>query len=157
MAVYGISGQQATLTSSLKSAITLACAGTNMRRFKVFDINVSQGAAPASTDTNIEFLLNRWTGAAAIGTSFTPAPTDPADAASVTTGLVNCTAEPGTVTAAALFDIFLNQRAPYRWQTYLGSGAELTMPATASVGCRLATQSAGYTGQAGGVIYYQEQ
>jgi hypothetical protein len=157
MAVYSASGQQATLTSSLKSFITLACPASSMRRFKVFDINVSQGAAPSSTDTNIEFNMARYTGTVGIGTAFVPTVTDLADAACVTTCLTNLTAEPGTVTATPLFDMYLNQRAPYRWQTYLGSGAELTMPATASIGCRFATQSAGYTGQAGGTIYFQEQ
>jgi hypothetical protein len=157
MAVYSASGQQATLTSSLKSFITLACPASNMRRFKVFDINVSQGAAPSSTDTNIEFIMNRYTGTVGIGTAFTPPAADLADSATLVTCLTNLTAEPGTITAQPLFDMFLNQRAPYRWQTYLGSGAELTMPATASIGCRFATQSAGYTGQAGGTIYFQEQ
>lgn len=157
MAVYQIAGQQATLTTSLKSAITLACAASNMRRFKIFDINVSQGAAPSSTDTNIEFALNRYTGAVGTGTAYVPTPADLADAAAVTTGLVNLTIEPGTITAVSLFDIFLNQRAPYRWQTYLGSGAELVMPATASIGCTLRTQSGLYTGQAGGTMYFQEQ
>jgi hypothetical protein len=157
MAVYSASGQQATLTSSLKSFITLACPASNMRRFKVFDINVSQGAAPSSTDTNIEFIMNRYTGTAGIGTAFTPPAADLADSVTLVTCLTNLTAEPGTITAQPLFDMFLNQRAPYRWQTYLGSGAELTMPATASIGCRFATQSAGYTGQAGGTIYFQEQ
>ncbi len=157
MAVYSASGQQATLTSSLKSFITLACPAVSMRRFKVFDINVSQGAAPSSTDTNIEFIMNRYTGTVGIGTAFTPPAADLADSVTLVTCLTNLTAEPGTVTAQPLFDMFLNQRAPYRWQTYLGSGAELTMPATASIGCRFATQSAGYTGQAGGTIYFQEQ
>jgi hypothetical protein len=157
MAVYSISGQQATLTSSAKSWATLACAGTNMRRFKVFDINVSQGAAPASTDTNIEFDLVRWTGSAATGTAYVCPANDPADAASVTTGLVNITVEPTSKAAVFPFQIFLNQRAPYRWQTYLGSGAEIVMPATASIGCAFETFSAGYTGQAGGTAYYQEQ
>ena len=157
MAVYSVSGQQATLTSALKSFITLACPAASMRRFKVFDINVSQGAAPASTDTNIEFAMNRYTGAVGIGTAFTPPPADLADAVTLVTSLVNLTAEPGTITAQALFDMLLNQRAPYRWQTYLGSGAELVMPATASIGCCFRTQSAGYTGQAGGTVYFQEQ
>lgn len=157
MAVYSISGQQATLTTSLKSFATLACAASVPRRFKVFDINVSQGGAPASTDTNIEFIMNRYTGAVGTGTAFTCPPADLADAVAVTTGLVNLTIEPGTITAQMLFDMFLNQRAPYRWQTYLGSGAELVMPATNSIGCRFATQSAGYTAGAGGTIFFQEQ
>lgn len=157
MAVYQASGQQNTLTSSLKSALTLACPASSMRRFKIFDINVSQGGAPASTDTNIQFQLARYTGAVGIGTSYVPTAADPADAAAVTTCLTNLSAEPASVATTFLFDIFLNQRAPYRWQTYLGSGAELVMPATASIGCRLATQSAGYTAGAGGTVYFQEQ
>jgi hypothetical protein len=159
MAVVAISGQQATLTSTLKSFITLACPATNMRRFKVFDINVSQGGAPASTDTNIEFQMSRYTGAVGIGTAggTSLAVVEPGDTYIQTTALVNLSAEPGTPTATILFDMYLNQRAPYRWQTYLGSGAELVMPATASIGCRFAAQSAGYTAGAGGTVFFQEQ
>jgi hypothetical protein len=158
MAVYSVSGQYGTLSASLKSAIVISNAAAAYRRSKIFDINVSQGGAPASTDTNIEFVFGRFTGSAPSGgTAQTPCPADLADAATTMTCQIAPTIEPGTITAQNLFDMFLNQRAPYRWQTYLGSGAELVLPATASIGGTLRTQSAGYTGSAGGTIYFQEQ
>src|SRR6516164_4726219 len=108
MAVYSASGQQATLTSALKSFITLACPAASMRRFKVFDINVSQGAAPASTDTNIEFNMARYTGTVGIGTAFTPPATDIADAETRAPCLFTLTAEQETDPAHPLFNFFLN-------------------------------------------------
>lgn len=156
MAVFGIAGQQATLTSTAKTFASITQPASSMRRAKIFDINVSQGAAPASTDTNIVFQLERYT-SAGTSTSATPVPADPADGAAVTIGGVNHTIEPTGKAAVWLFQIMLNQRAPYRWQTYLGSGAELVLAATANNGGSFETYSAGYTGTAGGMIYYQEQ
>jgi hypothetical protein len=156
MAVFSAIGQQNTLTSGLKSAIIVLAAASNMRRQKHFDLNLSQGSAPASTDTNIEFDYSRNT-AVGTGTAYTCNPNDPADGAFTGSANVNTTIE-GTYTASSsVFQILLNQRAPYRWQTYLGSGAELVVPATASVGFGLRVLSAGYTGSAGGTIYFQEQ
>jgi hypothetical protein len=157
MAVYAIQGAQATTDTTYKTAIivTAAASGT-IRRGKVFDINVAAQGAPASTDTNIQFDLSRQT-AAGTTTAYTPNPIDPADA--VFSGLagVNATVE-GTVTASSsVFNMGMNQRAPYRWQTYLGSGAELVYPATASNGFALRVLSAGYTNAAGGTIMVQEQ
>lgn len=157
MAVYGIAGQQATLTTTAKTFASLTQPGTLMRRAKIFDINVSQGAAPASTDTNIVFQLERYT-TAGTSTALSPVANDPADTvASTNIGGVNHTIEPTGKSGFWLFQIMLNQRAPYRWQTYLGSGAELVLAATASAGGGFETYSAGYTGTAGGMIYFQEQ
>lgn len=156
MAVFSVAGQQNVLTTTYKSALAVTAGATLMRRGKIFDINVSQGAAPASTDTNIQFDLSRTT-AGTTATSYTPLPNDPADGASNALAWTNFTAEPTVTASTSLFNIALNQRAPYRWQTYLGSGAELVYPATASVGVVLRALSAGYTGQAGGIVYFQEQ
>jgi hypothetical protein len=157
MAVYSVQGQQNTLTTTYKTALgfTAAASGT-IRRGKVFDINVSQSGAPASTDTNIQFDLSAQT-AAGTSTAYTAVTNDPADA--VFSGLagVNYTIEPTVTANSSRFNIGLNQRAPYRWQTYLGSGAELVYPATASAGFVLRALSAGYTGAAGGTVYIQEQ
>lgn len=157
MAGYAIVGQQATVSSSYKTAIivTANSAGT-IRRGKVYDINCAAGSAPASTDTNIQFDLSRQT-AAGTTTSYTPVSLDPADAAFSGLAGVNATVE-GTITASSsVFNLGMNQRAPYRWQTYLGSGAELVYPATASNGFALRVLSAGYTGVAGGTIMVSEQ
>lgn len=157
MAVYSITGQQNAVGTGYKTALSLtAAASGTIRRGKVFDINVSQSGAPASTDTNIQFDMSRQT-AAGTSTAYTPNPNDPADAAFSGLAAVNYTVE-GTVTAnSSVFNIGLNQRAPYRWQTYLGSGAELVYPQSASAGFALRALSAGYTGAAGGTVYVQEQ
>lgn len=156
MAVFSIQGQQNAVSSGYKTALSITAGATGMRRGKVFDINVSQSGAPASTDTNIQFDMSRQT-VAGTSTAYTLNPNDPADAAFSGLGAVNYTIE-GTITAnSSVFNIGLNQRAPYRWQTYLGSGAELVYPATASNGFALRALSAGYTGAAGGTVYVQEQ
>jgi hypothetical protein len=157
MAVYSVQGAQGTVSTTYKTAliITAASSGT-IRRGKIFDINVAAQSAPASTDTNLQFDLSRQT-AAGTTTSYTPVANDPADAAFSGLAGVNASAE-GTITSnSSVFNIALNQRAPYRWQTYLGSGGELVYPASASNGFALRTLSAGYTGAAGGTVYVQEQ
>ena len=157
MAVYSVQGAQATVSTGYKTAIiiTAAASGT-IRRGKVFDINMAAQSAPASTDTNIQFDLSRQT-AAGTTTAYTPLPADPADAAFSGLAGVNATVE-GTVTATtSVFNMAMNQRAPYRWQTYLGSGAELVYPATASNGFAFRVLSAGYTGAAGGTVMVAEQ
>ncbi len=156
MAVFSITGQQNTLGAGYKTAIECICAASNPRRQKVFDINVSQSGAPASTDTNIQFDVSTLTGTGT-GTAGNPIAVDPGDTFVDATGKNNDTIE-GTVTAStSKFNIGLNQRAPYRWQTYLGSGAELVYAATASNGWALRALSAGYTGAAGGTVFFQEQ
>lgn len=156
MAVFSIQGQQNAVSSGYKTALSAVAAASNMRRGKVFDINMSQSSAPASTDTNIQFDLSRQT-AAGTATAYTLVANDPADGAFTGAGAVNYTIE-GTITAnSSVFNIGLNQRAPYRWQTYLGSGGELVYPATANNGFAFRVLSAGYTGAAGGTLYVQEQ
>lgn len=162
MAVYAAGGQLAALTTTLKTAIAVFVGATLPRRLKFFDINVSQGGSPASTDTNIEFDFTRVSAATAgTGTALVPVKADPADGPCIATSKVNFTIEPTVyddVTGLLpMFQIYLNQRAPYRWQTYLGSGAELVVAATASVGAGLRTQSLSYTGGAGGTLYFVEQ
>jgi len=157
MAVFSVSGQQATVSSSFKSALGILAAVTNPRRFKIFDINASQNGAPASTDTNIQFQLLRTTGATAgTNVAFTPVAVDAADTYTTTTAATNYSAE-GTVLGNVVFAIGLNQRAPYRWQTYLGSGAEIVCPAVGTNGFMFQVLSAGYTSGAGGTIFYQDQ
>lgn len=157
MAVYASSLYQATVSTSTKSAGYIV-AGATARRGLVFDMNLATQSAPASTDTNIQFTLERQT---ALGGStfsaYVPVTVNPADAAFVgNVGLNNGTVEPTITATSQVFIIAMNQRAPFRWQTYLGSGAELVYPATQSNGFALRVLSAGYTGQAGGTVYHVE-
>ena len=156
MALLAIQGAQNTLTTAYKTAMSAVCPASNMRRMKIFDINMAAQSAPASTDTNIQFDLSRIS-AAGTSTPFTLLYLDPADTYSTTIGGVNHSVEITLVAAGtSVFNIAMNQRAPYRWQTYLGSGAEIMMPATASNGFAFRALSAGYTGAAGGTIYFME-
>lgn len=156
MATIAVQGQQATLTTTYKTAMTTVCASSNPRRIKVFDINVGAQSAPASTDTNIQFDLSA-VSADGTGTAYTLTPVDPGDATWTSTAKVNHTVEPTLIAArTSLFNIGMNQRAPFRWQTYLGSGAEIMFAATASNGFALRALSAGYTGAAGGTTFFQE-
>ena len=156
MAILSLAGAQATLTTSYKTALTISCASSNARRFKIFDINIAAQGAPASTDTNIQFDLSKHT-AAGTNTATTLIAADLGDSYWTSVGGANNTVEPtGPSATAGVFNIAMNQRAPFRWQTYLGSGAELIFPATANNGASLRALSAGYTGAAGGTIYFME-
>jgi len=160
MACYAIPGSLTTVGTTIHTAIGLLGAASNTRRTKTYDINIGPGGAPASTDTFINWFMFRTTGATAgTNTAVTPQAIDPADAAAVSTAAQNYTAEGTVLGTTAIWSELLNQRAPYRWQTYLGSGAEITTPATASNGWMLQAQggASGYTGSAGGVVYFQEQ
>lgn len=157
MAVYASALFQASVSTSTESCGYIV-AGTTARRGLVFDMNLAAMSAPASTDTNIQFTLERMTATAgSTMTAYTPNPVNPADAAFA--GKVarnNGTVEPTVTANSAVFSIGMNQRAPFRWQTYLGSGAELVYAATTDTGFALRVLSAGYTGTAGGTVYHVE-
>jgi hypothetical protein len=157
MAVYASTLYQATVATTTKSCGYIV-AGTTTRRGLVFDMNMGAWSAPASTDTNIIFTLERMTATAgSTMTAYVPVLVNPADAAFVgKVGLNNGTVEPTITAAGQVFTIGMNQRAPFRWQTYLGSGAELAYAATTDTGFALRVTSLGYTGQAGAQIYHTE-
>ena len=157
MAVYA-SNLFLTTTSTTTTSIGYIVGGTTARRGLVFDMNLAAMSAPASTDTNIQFTLERMTATAgSTMTAYVPVLVNPADAAFVgKVGINNGTVEPTVTAAGQVFTIGMNQRAPFRWQTYLGSGAELAYAATTDTGFALRVTSLGYTGQAGGVVYHTE-
>ena len=157
MAVYASRVYQATVSTTTESCGYIV-AGTTARRGLVFDMNLGAWSAPASTDTNIIFTLERQTSTGgSTFTVYTPLPVNPADAAFVgKVGINNGTVEPTVTAAGQVFTIGMNQRAPFRWQTYLGSGAELAYAATTDTGFALRVTSLGYTGQAGAQIYHTE-
>jgi hypothetical protein len=157
MAVYVTQGAQASTSTGYKSAIYIV-AGSTARRGMVFDMNLGAQSAPAASDTNLQFDLSRQTALASSSfTAYTPVLANPADAAFAgTAGVNNASTEPTITSNSSVFNIAMNQRAPFRWQTYLGSGAELVYPATQSNGFALRVLSAGYTGGAGGTIYHVE-
>jgi hypothetical protein len=161
---YGLTFSQNTLTTSFKTAGIIAAAaaaasGIQVKRGKVFDLNVGQGGAPSATDTPIQWDVSRST-TLGTATSVTISPDDPADAAFNGQAASNATVEP-TIAAAGsglnLVNFFLNQRASYRWSAK--DGKELIYPATANNGFAvraLATTGSSYTGSAGGSLQVTE-
>jgi len=157
MAVYATAIYKNTVGTTTAS-IGYIVAGTTARRGLIFDMNMSAGGPPSSTDTNIQFTLERMTATAgSTMTAYVPVAVNPADAAFVgKCGQNNGTVEPTITANSAVFSIGMNQRAPFRWQTYLGSGAELMYAATTDTGFAWRVLSVGYTNTAGGTIYHVE-
>lgn len=144
MAKYMVPGNQATISSSYKTAAIATAAASTPRRGKIAEIIIGASANPNATDTYIQFDLSRQT-AAGTTTAFTPNPVDPADAACSALGGVNATVE-GTVTAnSSVFNDAINQRGTLRW-IETDESKMLIWPATASNGFALRAQSGTYTG-----------
>lgn len=137
-------GTQQAIAATYKTLLALtAASGTALRRFKIYDVLMGTNGTPA--DNFMEFDISRQT-AAGTSTATVPVPLDPADAAALTIGAANFTAE-GTITAASsLFYVGVNQRASYRWVA--APGSELVAPATNLAGFAFRARSGGYTGTA---------
>ncbi len=105
--------------------------GTSMRRFKLYEFNVGLTGTPSDAAWSLK--IQRLT-ATATGTSKTPQPLDPADAAAVTVAKDTLSAN-GTLTANAFVGptIGLNNRATFRWVARPDMG-EVVVPATANNG-----------------------
>lgn len=156
MAKYMAPGNQATISSSYKTAVTVyATTGTGiLRRGKIAEIIIGQSANPNATDTYVQWDLSRQT-AAGTATALVPPPVDPADVACGATAGVNATVE-GTITASSsLFNEAINQRGSFRWQE-IDELKMLTYPATAGNGFALRAQSSTYTGSVTGQVGFLE-
>jgi hypothetical protein len=148
-----LAGTQQAISSSFKTQLALtASSGTQARRFKVYDFDIGTDGTPANNA--MDWDISRQT-AAGTSTAATPNPLDPADAAALTIGAVNFTAE-GTVTAASsVFAMALNQQLSYRWAA--APGSELVAPATNLVGFAFRAKSSAYTSTALVQAYFEEQ
>jgi len=158
MSDFGFAFNQATVTSSYKTAglVTAAAAaasGVQIRRGKIFDLELGQLSAPNATDCPVQWDVSRQT-AAGNATAVTPNPFDPADPAFMGLAGSNATAE-GTITAgSSVLNIGINQRGSYRWAC--APGDELVYPATASNGFAFRCLSPNYGGAAGGSCGHRE-
>lgn len=148
-----LAGTQQNISSTYKTLVALTASnGTQLRRFKVYDVLMGTNGTPA--DNYMEYDISRQT-AAGTSTSATPNPLDPADSACLTVGSVNFSAE-GTITAASsLFYVGVNQRASYRWVA--APGSELVAPTTNLAGFAFRARSGGYTSTATCTMFFQEQ
>jgi len=150
MARYSVQGNRATLVAA-QPALVVQCTAT-ARRLKIYEAIFGSEATPA--DVAILWEIGRLTVAPTAGTAVTPAPLDPADAASL------FDATEGAITAPAIgtqvLGVPLNQRATFRWVA--APGAELVGPATDNNGFGVYSTTINGAAPSGTVqIYVDEQ
>lgn len=127
-------------TASATLAVgSLTANATRPRRQKWYQLELGSEATPA--DNAFLWQVQRCTTAGTAGSSVTPQPIDPADAATEAVGGQAHTINPTLTASAFLLSIPLNQRATFRWDA--SPGYELVTPATASNGAALITPTCG--------------
>jgi hypothetical protein len=156
MAGFTLSNQMAgslqAISSSYKTLTRAVAASSGPRRIELVEMEWSSVSVPNSTDCPIEFDFTYCSAAGAgTGTAATPLPHDSGAAigtaidTSVSTGLVNCSAEPTTFTQAQCwFNRGVNQRSGVLWQA--SPGYSIIQPSTVSVGAAMRALSPNYTG-----------
>lgn len=149
---YSIPGNQATTTSSNKTATTLvSVAGL---RPKLYEFSIGADGAPNATDCSIVATLQLFTVAGTV-TSVTPQPLDIGYQAAKAAGGSNATVEP-TYTANLIpwGPMGFNQRATYRWVA--APNGIVTLVGTAANGVGMQVKSTNYGGQADCQFYHEE-
>lgn len=149
---YSISGNQATVSSSNKTATGItSIAGL---RPMIYGFTIGADGAPNSTDCSMVWTLQLYT-AAGTTTAVTPQPLDPGYQAAKSAGTSNATVEP-TYTAGATpwGPMGINQRASF--QIWMPPGGEIVLVGTAANGAGMQVKSTNYASQADCVLYEQE-
>lgn len=155
MPYYVLTGSQATVSSSYKTAATGANASSGtLKRGKILDMIIGQTANPNSTDTYTQWDVSRVT-ATGTSTSQTPNPVDSADSASINLGAVNFTAEPTYTSSSSLWNEGINQRGSFRFQQ-ISEAYGLIWPATASNGLGIRVESSTYVGSVDATVFFLE-
>jgi len=157
MGYYVAAGNQATLTTTAKTAVNTTAPATG-RRHKYSEIVMGAVANPNATDTALTFDVVRLTTAGSTSTALTPNPSDLADAAATTVVGVNVTSEgsgASTNTYLALFA--LNQRNTVRWVAVQESQM-MIFPTTQSAGgaIRCLAASGGFTASVAATVTFME-
>lgn len=147
------------VTTALKTAGFMISNAS--RRVQVYEIEMGQFGAYASTDAPMLWDLSRGVTATLAGTSIAANALDTADSAAVTAFINAATAEFTPTTAGnglSLKQWGINQRGFNRWRA-LDDGDNLIIPAAAGVGMglRAASISAGYASSAVGNISWIER
>lgn len=125
---YAVTMQQATMSSSFKTAGTLN--GVTTTRGRVYDWTITTSGTPA--DNVIQWQVMRTT-ASGTGTAVsTIAEVDLDGPVALIAAEENHTIEPTYTAGGELFHNYINQRAAYRWVA--APGGELMMPATSDAG-----------------------
>ena len=139
--------------STTLSVGNITANATTPRRFKIYDL-VFGSAEATPADGATLWQLQRCTTTGTVGSSVTPQPLDPADAAASAAAGQAHTTDP-TLTANAIpLSIGLNQRATFRWVAQ--PGGELVAPATANNGFAIRTPSAA-TVTCSATTHFEEQ
>jgi hypothetical protein len=142
---YSVSTNQATTSSSNKTAGRVSSATTVRPRIYEFSVGTSGGSA--SGDNVLDLTLQ--TGSAnGTDTAVTPFVIDPGDPAALAAGGSNATVEPTYTASSILWQMSINQRATYRWVA--PPDGELVLAAvgtgTARFFAGMQVKSVGYTG-----------
>lgn len=156
MGYYVVPGNQASLTTTGKTAVQTSGAATP-RRHKYSEIVMGALANPNATDTGLTFDVVRIT-ATSTATAYTPNQSDLADAACSTVAGINATAEPSIASTPLTLGLFpLNQRNTVRWVAVQESQM-MTMPATTSAGAavRCLAASGGFTSSVAATLTFME-
>lgn len=150
----GLAGTLQAITSTYKTLLSVTAQTTSLKRGKLYDFSFGTLGTPA--DQSYEWDISKQTAASTGGSTVTPVPLDPADAACFTVGTANPTGE-GTITATSSgFYLGTNQRASYRWVA--SPGSELLWPATNLAGLAMRTRSvSGGTATATSLFFFEEQ
>jgi len=147
------------VTTSLKTAGFLFGAGT--KRAMVYEIEMGQTAAYASTDAPMQCDLSRAATPTLAGSTVAANLLDTSDYTATTLWVNAATAEPTYTTAGNGLNLKqwgINQRGSYRWRA-LDDGDNILIPSTAGVGVglRAASIASGFAGSAIGTLAFIER
>jgi hypothetical protein len=145
MATYAVGGKSGNIGASYTGCAVTWAPSSNPARHKWYEFILGATANPNTTDTYIQVDISRLSGTTSLaGTAFTPAPTDPADAASLTLAANTITTEVNSaILGVSLFNTGINQRATVRWIAAQES-QYLIVPATSQNGLELRAESGTY-------------
>lgn len=149
-AASGTAGVAASATAATAGIVKVESAG---RRSFIYEWDFGPAAAAAPVDQNYQIRIKRQSTAGTWTNSITPAPLDPADAAST---MVSAYVSSAAGTAGTILGVFgVNARAGFRWVAIPDS--ELVIPATAAAGIIMEYAAvSGGTDANAGTIYFME-
>lgn len=162
MANYGAPLLQGTISTTYKSAgvVYTNTAANTARRVMVYEIEMGQTGALASTDCQVQWDVSRFSATNTLaGTAVVPNLLDPADVSPLTLFFNAISAEltyTGANFGLSLKNWGINQRGSYRWRA-LDDGDNLIIAATAGTGLGVRALSSNFTSSAVGTLSFVER
>lgn len=152
--LYGV------VTTSYKTAGFLWVL-TTLRRLQVYEVEMGQAGAYASTDISVQWDLSRAATPTLAGTTVQSNALDTADGTAAAQFVNNASAEPTyttTTNGLNLKNWGINQRGSYRWRA-LDDGDNIIIPGTTGVGVgiRVISPTGGFANSAVGGISFIER